>query len=248
MWRKLAGSVALAAALVHAPLAGAGAERLKQQRSGRSDAAPPSSSPSQAGKATKPAKPVLATRGVPADSNASTQPPPGLGTGAADLATDQAIDDVQSGIPEPAKHAPQILNLSEMLSLARKYAAEIAQALLDGERHREIAIREKDAIKLACIQDRLSNMKLMKRLADERLAATTRPTIRSDELNLRHEFRGVEMAHQRVGELRRELIDCVGQNLQIETPTGTIPTGADPSGTNAEIPTMDRPAPASPYN
>jgi hypothetical protein len=247
MWRKLVGSAALAVALVHGPSAVAGAESLKQGRPAPNPV--PRSSPlTKAGKATKPARPVLVAAQASADANAPTQPPPGLGTGAPDIATDQAIDDVGSGIPEPAKHAPQILNRGEMLSLARKYSAEIAQALLDGEKHREVAVREKDAIKLACIQDRLSNMKLMKRLADERLAATQKQTIRQDELSLRHEFRGVEMAHQRVAELRRELIDCVGQNLQVEAPNGTVPAGTDPSGTNAEIPTMDRPAPASPYN
>lgn len=241
MWRKLAGSAALTVALVHPPLAGA--EPLKQ---GSTRTTTPRTSPGA--KIGKARRPVLVGVQTPSDATPPTRPSPGLGSGAEDIATDEAIEDAARGTPEPAKHAPQILNRGEMLSLARKYSAEIAQALLDGERHREVAIREKDAIKLACIQDRLSNMKLMKRMADERLAATERPTIRDDELNLRHEFRGVEMAHGRVAELRRELIECVGQNLQVEMPTGTIPSGTDPTGSNAEIPPMDRPTPASPYN
>jgi hypothetical protein len=243
MWRKLAGSAALTLALVHSPFANA--DSVKQ---GRTKPNLKSLPLAKAGKATRTAKPVVLAAEVPTDANLSTQPPAGLGSGALDFASDEVNEDVRSGLPEPAKHAPQILNRAEMIALARKYSAEIAQALLDGERHREVAIREKDAIKLACIQDRLSNMKLMKHLADERLKATERPTIREDELGLRHEFRGVEMAHQRVGDLRRELIECVGENLQVEAPNGTVPGGTDPTGSNAEIPRMERPTPASIFN
>ena len=53
---------------------------------------------------------------------------------------------------------PQLLNPVEMLSLAREYATEIASAMVTGELHREEAVRLMDAIKLACIQDRLAGM------------------------------------------------------------------------------------------
>jgi hypothetical protein len=155
---------------------------------------------------------------------------------------------------EPARHDPEILGQSEMLSLAKKYAGDIAASLIDGERHREEAVRQRDSIKLACIQDRLSAMKLMKKLSDDRLDATMRPSIRADELNLRHEFRGVEMAHQRVLELQRELSECAGENLDVGgtaegSPTPASPTGAvDPGGgTAVEVPPADRPVPASMY-
>jgi hypothetical protein len=148
----------------------------------------------------------------------------------------------------PAARDPEILNRSEMLSLVRKYAADIAGSLLEGERRRERAARDRDFIKLSCIQDHLAQMKSMKRLSDDRLAATDRPAIRADDLNLRHEFRGVELAHQRVVELHRELLECVGESLEVTGGPGaeapTVP--ADPGASNLESPKTDRPIAASP--
>ena len=153
----------------------------------------------------------------------------------------------------PVMRDPEILNRNEILSLSRKYGSDLADALLDGERHREKAVRERDSIKLSCIQDRLSNMKLMKKLADDRLTALDRPAIRADDLRLRHEFRGVEMAHERVIQLHEELLECVGENLEVTTGTGEEATppripATDPAAVVTETPRIERPIPASPFN
>lgn len=157
-------------------------------------------------------------------------------------------DTIVSSAPEP-----QNLNQTEMLSLVKKYAGEIASAVVDGERQREEAVRQRDSIKLSCVQDRLSNMKMMKKLSDNRLEAAARPSVRADDLSLRHEFRGVEMARERVLELHRELIECAGGNLEIASGTTSEPSGTaiggstDPSGTNVDTTPVDRPIPASVY-
>jgi hypothetical protein len=150
----------------------------------------------------------------------------------------------------PDGEDPAKLSRTETISLVRKYAADIARSLLEGERARERAVSEKDYIRLSCIQDRLSQMKTIKKLSDERLAATDRPAIRADELNLRHEFRGVELAHQRVLELYRELRDCVGENLEVTGGPGPDAPGvpADPGASSVESPRTDRPLAASPIN
>ena len=150
---------------------------------------------------------------------------------------------------ESVQHEPQILNHDEMISLLKKYATEIAEAVSTGESERNNAIRAKDAIRLSCIQDRLANLKVMKRLSDERLAASQRTRIRDDELNLRHEFRGVELAHQRVIQLRRELMGCRGESLEVDIGGAdrVQPVGEDPTGVHIPPPAADRPPPASPY-
>ncbi len=142
---------------------------------------------------------------------------------------------------------PEILNRSEMLSLVKKYAVAIGDAVLSGERLRERAVRDKDLIKLACIQDRLSNMKKMKTLADSHLTATEFPKIRSVDLHLRHEFRGVELSHQRVLELHRELEACVGESLIVTVEKVGPEDSRDPTGTPIEVPKIERPVPASQY-
>ena len=148
---------------------------------------------------------------------------------------------------------PEILDKAEMLSLVKRYSADIADALVFGERQREEAIRTKDSIKLACIQDRLASMKSMKLLADERMSATEKPEIRADDLNLRHEFRGVELAHSRIGELRQEMLECAGESLEIKiesTTGGGLPatsSATDPTVSSPDTIKIERPAPASGY-
>ncbi|MEP6654584.1 MAG: hypothetical protein ABJA82_14580 [Myxococcales bacterium] len=149
---------------------------------------------------------------------------------------------------------PQNLNPPEMLSLVKQYSTEIRRALVVGERRREEAVGQRDSIRLACIQDHLTNMKLMKMLADSRLESTERALVRADELSLRHEFRGVEMAHERVLKLEAALKECAGENLDIasgnsvSTPPGPSNAGVNPADTDvAVVPPIDRPAPASAY-
>lgn len=148
---------------------------------------------------------------------------------------------------------PEILDKSEMLSLVKRYSADIADALVFGERLREDAIRTKDSIKLSCVQDRLASMKSMKLLADERMSATERPEIRADDLNLRHEFRGVELAHSRIGDLRQEMLECAGESLEIKvesTTGGGLPatsSNTDPAVSSPDTIKIERPAPASGY-
>ena len=173
---------------------------------------------------------------------------------AASLAGGSSIVEAEPNTGPEVMRDPEILNKTEMLSLARKYATDIATALLDGERQREEAVRLRDSIKLSCIQDRLSSMKLTKKLSDDRLAASERPEIRADDLNLRHEFRGVELAHERVTELHKELLECVGESLQVTVGPGGAPeapnstsSAPDPASAAVEIPTVDRPPPASMY-
>src|SRR4051794_8143439 len=58
----------------------------------------------------------------------------------------------------PASRDPQVLNRDEMLSLLKKYADEIVEAVATGESERDKAVRAKDAIKLTCIQEHLANL------------------------------------------------------------------------------------------
>jgi hypothetical protein len=183
-----------------------------------------------------------------AGARTAKKPPPKPQAVTTPTPDSEAVFEAEPHTGPAVNRDPEILNRDEMLSLVKKYASEITDALLDGERQRERAVRAKDSIKLSCIQDHLSNMKLMKKLSDDRLAATERPAIRADMLRLRHEFRGVELSHQRVLELHQELMACVGEDLEVTGgPASDIPTTLDPTGSHAEIPPMERPIPSSPY-
>jgi len=144
--------------------------------------------------------------------------------------------------------AAQTMSRDEMLNLARKDDRAMALALVDGERAKMEAIRQRDALKLSCIQDRLARMKLTRRLAVDRMAALGRDDIQADELRMRHEFHGLEMALERITELRHELTQCVGESLDVAygAETDHVPTApaSDPTTTP---PPADRPPSASTY-
>ncbi|HEX4508800.1 MAG TPA: hypothetical protein VH328_01925 [Burkholderiaceae bacterium] len=144
--------------------------------------------------------------------------------------------------------AAQTLNKVEMLNLAKKHDRAMALALVEGERAKSEAIRQRDALKLSCIQDRLARMKLTRRLAIDRLTALGRDEIQADDLRLRHEFRGVEMALERINDLRHELTQCVGESLDVAygAETDHVPT-APATDPGSDPPKIDRPPSASTY-
>jgi transcriptional antiterminator Rof (Rho-off) len=154
------------------------------------------------------------------------------------------IDEL-SAEPHQGEHAPQTLSRSEMLELAKRHDKQMAMAMVEGERAKAEAIRTRDALKLSCIQDRLARMKLTRRIAVDRLTALARDDIQLDDLRLRHEFRGVEMATDRINGLRQELSQCVGDSLDVAYGAETDKVPTTPAGDPGMTPPPDRPAPAS---
>jgi len=142
----------------------------------------------------------------------------------------------------------QTMDVTEMVDLAKMHDRAMALALVEGERAKTEAIRQRDALKLSCIQDRLARMKLTRRIAVDQLSAMSRDEVRLDDLRLRHEFRGIEMALERINGLRQELSQCVGESLDVAygAETDHVPTApsTDPGSTP---PPADRPPPASTF-
>jgi hypothetical protein len=161
----------------------------------------------------------------------------------------------ETGAPEPhdptrgyESAPPEILSGNELISLSKKHGYDLASTLVAGERVREIAQRERDLIRLSCIEGHLLQMKLVKRIADDALAALGRPVIQRDELHLRHEFRSVEMGTERVAELYTELTECAGSETPILPESEGKPNGpGDPTAVRVNAALPERPASASPY-
>jgi hypothetical protein len=195
-------------------------------------------------KLAKPAKQATAVAKADTSSKAAS-PAPGAGAPTAFFEPDIGQS---SDVPRRVRQAAQTLDQSEMLNLAKRYDREMAGALLEGERAKANAIRLRDALKLSCIQDRLANMKLMRRVSVDHLTALERQDVQSDDLHLRHEFLGVEMASERIGMLRQELSQCVGESLDVAygAEHDQVPTtpASDPTG-STDITPIDRPPPAS---
>jgi len=147
---------------------------------------------------------------------------------------------------------PEILSGNELVSLSKKHGYDLASTMVAAERLREVAVRERDLIRLSCIEDHLLQLKLVKRVADDALAALGRPDIRQDELHLRHEFRSVEMGDEQMARIYVEMTECAGAETPIAQESagaGAVrPSGAgDPTAVGVNTAMPDRPASASPY-
>src|SRR3569623_2735588 len=94
---------------------------------------------------------------------------------------DAPVPELEMTDPDPERrHAmeeAQTMNRGEMRNLAKKHDRSMALALVEGERAKMEAIRQRDALKLSCIQDRLARMKLTRRLAVERMSALGRDDV-----------------------------------------------------------------------
>ena len=201
-----------------------------------------------AGARAKPAKQANKAAVVVAKADTSSKAASPAPDAAAPTAFFEPDIGQSSDVPRRVHQAAQTLDHSEMLNLARRYDREMAGALLEGERAKANAIGLRDALKLSCIQDRLANMKLMRRVSVDHLTALERQDVQSDDLHLRHEFRGVEMASERIGMLSQELSQCVGESLDVAygAEHDQVPTApaSDPSG-STDVTPIDRPPPAS---
>jgi hypothetical protein len=148
----------------------------------------------------------------------------------------------------------QILSRGEMVSLSRKHALDLANLMMGGESVREHAVRERDLVRLSCVQEHLLQMKLVKSVANDAVAALARPDVQQDELRLRHEFRQLEMGKQQLEQHLEEMGECVGAETPLpggpaeiagQTPAG--PGEPDPAAA-LDVTTLptERPAAASP--
>jgi hypothetical protein len=147
----------------------------------------------------------------------------------------------------------QILSRLEMVSLSRKHALDLATLMMSGESEREQTVRERDLVRLSCVQEHLLQMKLVKSVANDAVAALARPDVQQDELRLRHEFRQLEMGKQQLEQHLEEMHECVGAETPLpdgpaqiagQTPAG--PGEPDPTAVNVTTLPTERPAAASP--
>ncbi len=108
------------------------------------------------------------------------------------------------------------------------------------------ARKDRDLIKLNCINEKLTQVKALLRLGEQSYVALQETVARGDEEGAIHEYAKIDLARRRVAELRVESEQCIGQMayvvdertvVTVETPEGlpdvtTNPTAAAPINYN----------------
>ncbi len=122
-------------------------------------------------------------------------------------------------------------NLSdkEKLSRAGDAVAFMQKTLRDVLDKVEEARKERDLVKLNCVNEKLTQVKALLRIGEQAYVALQEAVARGAEDGAQHEYAKIVIARQRVNELRAEAEQCIGQ-LAYVVDEKTVVTVETPEG------------------
>jgi hypothetical protein len=153
-----------------------------------------------------------------------------------------------SGLRVEAQESGQLSD-KEKLSRSDDSVAQMQKMLREVLDRLEEARKERDLVKLNCINEKLTQVKALLRIAEQSYVGLQEAIARAANDNAEHEFAKIEIARQRVAELRAEAEQCIGQLayvvdektvVTVEAPEGlpdatTNPPAAEPVVVNPPV-------------
>jgi hypothetical protein len=146
----------------------------------------------------------------------------------------------------------QNLTPAEQLKRAEEFSAGIERASQSILRQLELARRDRDVVRVLCLNDKLNQVDVALRSAQDRLSALRTAVARGDDDRARHEFTVLDVLNDRVRVLVNESNQCVGEetgfigeaevsvtidpNLPDAETGGPGPDGATPPPPNVNSP------------
>ena len=140
----------------------------------------------------------------------------------------------------------------EKLSRASSSIASMRSALTDVLGRLEEARATKDVVKLNCVNEKLTQVKGLLRISEQSDVALQEAVSKKDSTAAEHEYSKISIAKNKVGQLRTEAEQCIGQlafrtdenlTVEVEVPSG-LPE--DPTNPPPLAPPTSRLPPASP--
>jgi hypothetical protein len=141
----------------------------------------------------------------------------------------------------------------EMVSQASDHVHRMQEVLKRVVQLQDVARRQKDVIKLNCVNDKLLQVKQLLNIAEGASTNMQEAMARKDDEGRYHEFGRITIATQQVTVLGTEAETCIGEDLSFLGPTEVTveqPEEAqtDPTQTPEPVtPTVEPPPPASPF-
>lgn len=177
---------------------------------------------------------VLAAGMATAQSPSPAAPPaPPAATAALEKASD---------VPDSAKLVRSTQALGAMREVLRAVLGKVEEAR-----------RTKDVVKLNCANEKLTQIKGLLRISEQADVSLQEAVSRQEASSSEHEFTKVMIAQQKVGQLRSEAEECIGQlafrtdeNLFVEVEEPNNLPGGDPTRPPSPDIVLVRPPPASP--
>ena len=148
-----------------------------------------------------------------------------------------------------------MLSSAEMLDRSREYRQQIGEITLKIQSQSEQAKSEKDIIRLACLLDKLTQVKANGNIMDQSLQTLQESISRRDEGAELHEYMRITIINQKAQVLRAEADACVGSEsnyigptkVAMETPKGLQDTPDQPTLPAFPPAVIERPSVTSPY-
>jgi hypothetical protein len=151
--------------------------------------------------------------------------------------------------PRPTISGPQ------MLEQGREYRKQIEAISLQLQGQVQQAKNEQDVIRLNCLLDKLTQLRVNANMMDQALQSLQEMVSRRDEGAQFHEYTRVTIVNQKVQVLKTEADACVGAETNyigptkvvVEKPPGELEGVDQPPPAEAPFTVVDRPPPASPF-
>jgi len=144
---------------------------------------------------------------------------------------------------------------AEMLNQGREYRRQMDSIAMQVQVQAEQAKSDKDVIRLNCLLDKLTQVRVNGNIMDQALQALQDDVSRNDESGELHEYTRITIINQKAQVLRTEADACVGAEtsyvgrtkLVVESPPGLDATVDQPAPAAPPITIIDRPSVASPF-
>ena len=143
-------------------------------------------------------------------------------------------------------------SIGEMTSLSREYLTKMQDTQRQVLKLKDQATKKKDILKLACVNDKLTQLKGHMVVADQSMTAFSGAQQRGDTGATSHEFTRLTIIYQKVLVLGTEAENCIGGDVNYVGAT-KVDVEIDPSVPSDEpepqlpLPVPTRPAEATPF-
>ncbi|MCY1033203.1 hypothetical protein OV207_17220 [Corallococcus sp. BB11-1] len=177
------------------------------------------------------------------------------------MTTGMAFAQAPAPAPTPARPPSPVLDRagdvpdSEKVARSTQALGTMREALRQVLEKVEEARGTKDVVKLNCANEKLTQIKGLLRISEQADVALQEAVSKQEAAPGEHEFTKVMIAQQKVGQLRSEAEECIGQlafrtdeNLFVEVEEPDNLPGGDPTRPAPPPDLVVRPPPASPID
>jgi hypothetical protein len=129
--------------------------------------------------------------------------------------------DAPADVDVPMKKRANI-SPGDMMKQADQYQLRMQEVFRRVVQLQEVARKQKDVIKLNCVNDKLLQVKQLMNISDSAKTNLQEAITRGDEEGRYHEFSRITIADQQISILGTEAENCIGEDLSFLGPTEVI--------------------------